>query len=571
MSGGGASRRSGFARFTCSLMAGLSLLPLAVLGQSTPPLAPSTQLVGASGAPAATQETFTIAAAEDLLVTFTDFQTPGPLSTASVVVTQDAGLAGMTTMTTPATTATLALTAAVGQYTLRVIGTPGAAGVGTFSVCVAPKATPSACIQNASLAGNITEQSAAADPTVSTLATTLTVAAAGAYTFTYADQQFPAALQSPPSLALFQGSQPVSGAVPLPASPAVITLSPGTYNLFVVAQADAAAAAGLYGITITGPAGVASLLDGSFPVGQLGAAAQPNNPSAQSVTLTVSDFAFPAALTSLQFAAAQNGAVLKQAAAAGSLYFTAAAGPVVLLVDASPQPNGDGMFDVNVQTSGGAPQLVFDQVQPVSSAGGFTSQPITLGTSGNFDVTLTDLNFPAQFATLALVGASEGAVLGKIYGGGTFSIAATPGTYQFTVVAIPAAQQQYGLYGIQIVDSPPTVVLTAMPTTVTAGGVTTLSWTTTNASACTASGGTFTGPEQTGSGSLSVSVAATTTYSLACSGPGGSATGTVKVTATQAPAGSGGGGGIGPTMLALLGLLALKRVRCLGLAVSARF
>ena len=410
MSGGGASRRSGFARFTCSLMAGLSLLPLAVLGQSTPPLAPSTQLVGASGAPAATQETFTIAAAEDLLVTFTDFQTPGPLSTASVVVTQDAGLAGMTTMTTPATTATLALTAAVGQYTLRVIGTPGAAGVGTFSVCVAPKATPSACIQNASLAGNITEQSAAADPTVSTLATTLTVAAAGAYTFTYADQQFPAALQSPPSLALFQGSQPVSGAVPLPASPAVITLSPGTYNLFVVAQADAAAAAGLYGITITGPAGVASLLDGSFPVGQLGAAAQPNNPSAQSVTLTVSDFAFPAALTSAAALVTAGGTSLGGASASsGAKSFAAPAGPLQVWTYGAA---GAGAGTYEVDLTAGSTSLL-SSAFGINSGSSFAFAyvlPKSLA-AGSYQATASDFDFPAALSSLQFAAAQNGAVL----------------------------------------------------------------------------------------------------------------------------------------------------------------
>jgi hypothetical protein len=621
--------------------------------------------VAASGAPAATQETFTIAAVAtgatqpDLVVTFTDFQIPAPISAANIAVTQGASIVGMTAFATPATTATLALPAAVGQYTLRVIGTPGTGGVGTFSVCTAPKTTPSACIAAASLSGNITVQSAPADPTVSTLATTLTVATAGAYTFTYTDQQFPVALKSPPSLALFQGSQQI--AVPLPASPAVINLSPGTYQLFAIAQADPTMMAGLYGITISGPQGVAPLLNSAFPVGLLAPASPLNNPSAQSVTLTVTDYAFPVALASasamvtsgattlgmasaaggastfaapvgalqvwnygaagtaagsnagtyevdvtstsaallqsafgvnnggsfayaivspkplaagsyqatvndfelpagfstVQFAVAQNDAVLQKASAVGTLNFTATAGAVVLLVDATPPTNGSGLFDVNVSQNA---QLVFDQVQPVSAVGGFTSQTITLGTSGNFDVTLTDLMFPAQFGTLALVGSSDGAVLGKVYGGGTFTIAATPGNYQFTVVAFPAAQQQYGLYGIQIVNSPPTVTLSATPTTVVANGLTTLSWKTTNATACTASGGTFTGSQQTGTGSTSVSVAATTTYTLTCTGPGGSAAQTATVTATPAPASSGGGGEIGLGMAGLLGLFVLARM-----------
>ena len=646
-------------RFQWAILAAALTAPVWAAAQATDPLPPATNLVVAGGAPAATEETFIIATSQNLTVTLKDFQVPAPLATASVVVTQGAGLVGMTTLSSPATSATLALPGAKGSYTLRVIGTPGAtAGVGTFSVCVAPTTSPSACIQNASIAGNITEQSAAANPTVSTNAATLTVTTAGTYTFTYADDQFPVALPAgSPSLALFQGSQVV--AAPIPASPATLTLPAGVYTLLAIAQADPTAKAGLYGVSVTGPGSVGSLLGASYPVGQLQPAVTVDNPSAQSLTLvatdfafpaalssatamatsggsalgtasaksgaatftapagavqvwsygaagagagtyevdlstastsllrsasgvsangsyayafvsstalaagayqaTASDFQFPAALTSLEFAVAQNRAILKQSNAAGSVSFTAAAGPVVVLVDAAPAANSNGLLDVNVQSSAGS--VAFDQIQPVSAVGGFTSQPITLGTSGNFNVTLTDLKFPAAFSTLALVGSSAGSVLGKVFGGGTFPIAASPGNYQFTVVAIPAAQQQYGLYGIGIVNSPPTVTLSASPASVTAGGVATLSWTTTSATSCTGSGGSFTGSQSTGSGTLSVSVTTTTTYTLTCSGPGGSvsAKATVNATAAVTSSGGGGGGSLDAIALAALALLALAR------------
>ena len=649
------------------LIAIASLCPMWAAAQSTDPLPPQTQLVSVSGAPAATQETFTIAAVAsgstqpDLLVTFTDLKTPAALSAASVVVTQGAAIVGTTALAGTAQTATLALPAAVGQYTLRVIGTPSSTyREGTFTVCVAPKATPTACIQSASISGNITLQSAPADPTVTTFSATLTVTVSGSYTFTYMDEQFPVALSSanaPPTLALFQGSALI--AVPLPASPATLSLSPGTYTLLGVAQADPTLKAGLFGISVSGPSGT-SLLNAAYPIGTLAPASQVNNPSAQSLTLTVTDFAFPtalgsaralvaagatsvgsaaatggassisapagplqvwtfgagttgagtyevdlaagatsllqsaygvsgagsfayafvspkplaagvyqatandfqfpAALVAVQFAVAQNGAVLKQGISVGSLQFTAAAGPVVLLIDATPSANGNGLVDVNVQTTGSSPQLVFDQLQPVMNVpGGFTSQTITLGTSGNFDVTLNDLKFPAQFQNLALVGTSAGTVLGKVYGAGTFQIPVTPGNYQLTIVAIPPVNQQYGLYGIQIANSAPTVTLTASPASVTVGGLTTLSWTTTSATACTASGGAFSGTQAT-SGSTSVVVSATTTYTLTCTGPGGSGAQTATVTATAAAAKSGGGGGIGPGFAGMLGILALLRI-----------
>ncbi len=650
------------------LIAFASLSSSMVHAQSASPLVLQTQLVSASGAPAATTETFTIAAVAsgstqpDLIVTLTDFQVPAPLASASVAVTQGATLVGMTALSSPATTATITLPAAVGDFTLRVVGSPNAsAGVGTFSVCVAPKTTPSACIQSASIAGNITVQSATADPTKTTAAIPLTVTTAGAYTFTYTDEQFPVALNVAPQLALFQGTQPV--AVPVPASPATITLSPGTYTLLAIAQADATAQAGLFSLSITGPAGTAPLINNQYPVGTLAPATQVNNPNSQSLTLAVHDFAFPTALmsatalvtsgaasvgtattaggaasfvapsgalqvwtygtagtgagtyevdltsgstsllqtaagvngggafayafispaplaagkyqatandfqfpatlSSVQFAVAQNDSILVQQAQTGSAAFTAAAGSVVLLATATPATSGSGLLDVNVQTSASTPTLVFDHVQPVSASGQFISQPLTLGASGNFDVTLTDLDFPTQFQTLALVGSSNGSVLGKIYGGGTFTLDAnvvnTAGNYQLTVVGIPTSPQQYGLYGLQVAPSPPTVTLTASPTTVTTGGLTTLTWTTTNATSCTGTGGSFVGNQAIGSGSTSLTVTETTDYTLTCTGAGGTGTQSVTVTTTPAPAKSGGGGELGWDLISLLGVLTVGR------------
>ena len=142
-------------------------------------------------------------------------------------------------------------------------------------------------------------------------------------------------------------------------------------------------------------------------------------------------------------------------------------------------------------------------------------------------------------------------------------IPVTPGNYQFTIVAIPPVNQQYGLYGIQIANSAPTVTLTASPTSVAIGGLTTLSWTTTSATACTASGGAFSGNQAT-AGSTSVVVSATTTYTLTCTGPGGSGSQTAAVTATAAAAKSGGGGGMGLGFAGFLGALSLLRLRMVG-------
>ena len=74
----------------------------------------------------------------------------------------------------------------------------------------------------------------------------------------------------------------------------------------------------------------------------------------------------------------------------------------------------------------------------------------------------------------------------------------------------------------------PTVSLSASPTTVSTGGSSTLSWSSTSASSCTGSGG-WSGSEPTGGSASTGALSATTTYTLTCRGPGGSASQSVTV------------------------------------------
>jgi hypothetical protein len=643
------------------VMSAVLLTPaLASHAQTIAPLPPQTRLVAVSGAASVTEQDFSIAAAQDLVVTLTDLQVPAALASATVVVTQMDTVVGNATFSSPATSATFSLPGAVGKFSLRVFGVPNASfSVGTFAVCVAPKSDPANCLQSASIAGNISAAASVADPTVSTISLSLTVLTAGTYSVTFADDQFPAPLNTPPNLALFQGSQPIQLGIQ---SGATVNLSPGTYTLLGIAQADPAAKAGLYGISITGPAGTAALLSATFPVGSLPASSKPNNDTAQSLTLKVTDFEFPsplagaaalvtsgaavlgstslsaatgpvnfaapsgplqvwsfatagsdagtyevdltspdasvlqtaaavnsgnslafaftssslaagsyqaiatdfqfpAVLPVLKFGVAQNGVILQQAAAATTLNFTTpVAGSVIVLANAAIPANGSGLFDVNVQSVGTSPTLLFDKTQAVSANDLFDTQTINLGTSGNYTVTLTDLKLPAAFQDLDLVVSSGGAVLGKIIGGGSFPIAVTPGAYQLTFIATPASQQQFGLYGLAIAPSAPTVSLTASSTSVTSGSAVTLTWTSANATTCTGSGGGFAGSQAT-SGTLSVSITAATTFDLSCTGPGGAASQSVTVSFTNPPAKSGGGGALDLCSLNLLGLLGLARSR----------
>jgi hypothetical protein len=82
----------------------------------------------------------------------------------------------------------------------------------------------------------------------------------------------------------------------------------------------------------------------------------------------------------------------------------------------------------------------------------------------------------------------------------------------------------------------PTVSITANPTSVAAGSTSTLNWSSTNATTCSASGG-WSGTKGTSGSASTGPVNANTTYSLTCTGTGGSANGSATVMATT---GSGG-------------------------------
>jgi hypothetical protein len=118
----------------------------------------------------------------------------------------------------------------------------------------------------------------------------------------------------------------------------------------------------------------------------------------------------------------------------------------------------------------------------------------------------------------------------------------------------------------------PTVTVSVAPATITVGANATVTWSSTNATSCTASGA-WSGSQAT-SGTLSVSPASagSASYSLACTGAGGTANGTATLTVNAASSGggstggSGGGGGGGGavdpfTALALIGIAALGCLR----------
>ena len=80
----------------------------------------------------------------------------------------------------------------------------------------------------------------------------------------------------------------------------------------------------------------------------------------------------------------------------------------------------------------------------------------------------------------------------------------------------------------------PTVSLTANPTSVTSGGASTLTWSSTNATSCTASGG-WSGTKATSGSQSTGALTANGNFTLTCTGAGGSANASAAVTVTAAP------------------------------------
>jgi len=92
----------------------------------------------------------------------------------------------------------------------------------------------------------------------------------------------------------------------------------------------------------------------------------------------------------------------------------------------------------------------------------------------------------------------------------------------------------------------PTVTLTVNPTTVSSGSAATLSWSTLNATQCTASGG-WSGAKATSGSQSTGSLVANNSYTLTCSGAGGSASRSVTVTVETVTTGTADLSWIAPT------------------------
>jgi hypothetical protein len=339
------------------------------------------------------------------------------------------------------------------------------------------------------------------------------------------------------------------------------TATTQTYEAFGVGTA-AAGSAGSYAVNVTGIPATFSVAHGVTDAasGLSTYSFNTNLASGGTSTASLTDFQFPAALTSVSLAAVQGGALVgTPISSVGILDFNPAAGPLTLLVFAKPGAGMAGLFGLDVAPGG------FDVTQAVG--GLFTVRELSITNAGSYSITAKDLGFPANFANFDTIVTQGTAKLGAFYNGGTFNFTATPGTYFLNVIAQTTGADQAGTYTLTVAVAPPapTISLSVDHSQVGSGSTVDIIWSTQNATSCTASNsgsGGWSGNVALSGVATSAPLTSNTTFTLQCTGAGGPQSQSVNVTVTPVSgSGGGGGGSLEAALLLLLGLAVLVRLQ----------
>jgi hypothetical protein len=481
---------------------------------------------------------FNVATAGSYTLTLVDRGFPVALGGLAASIVSRATSALVALLSAPGASAPFA--ASPGDYCLFVIATAAAPETrGLYSVAVVSGGTTAY--------GATVPVGTFDDPLV------LPLPSAASYQLSVTDLGFPeplAALQ----VALVQGA---NAAVVNGSGAAALVGVAGDARLYSIATAGAQGA-GSYGVSVKNGAtevygNVVTVDDGSSS-GPSGYTFDVDVPAAGTYQLKLTDFEFPRALASIQVAMTQGTTVLGASTAAGTLDVTPAAGRATIVVTAEAAAASSGLFGVTLQAGSAAPVLT--TTQGVGSA--FKLRAVNIPTSGSYDISLGDLQFPAAFGELALVVTRGSTLVGQIIGSGKFSFNASAGDYSLNLIGTLRPGERYGLYGLTVANTPPapTVTISVDPGTVTSGGSVAVTWSSTNATSCNASGGwsgsRATSGTETGVGPFTSNA----TLTLTCTGPGGSGSSSASVT-VSAPSGGGGGGAVDPRLLAGLAALAL--------------
>jgi len=253
---------------------------------------------------------------------------------------------------------------------------------------------------------------------------------------------------------------------------------------------------------------------------------------AAGVIITLNGTNVGSAITDLSGNYTFTGLVSGTYTVSASLEGNSFSNPLIVSLDNADSVSND--FTSTATPAGG--NLAFIQVSamPEATVGMAYSSSVVTGISGG------TAPYRFQTDTLATGTPPHGMILNP--NGNLTGTPNVPGQYDFSVCATDSAGESAPCEAtsITVVAAPtaqptpaPTVTLAASPSKIVSGASSELTWSSKNATSCTAGGG-WSGTKAT-NGKASVAPKSTTTITLTCAGPSGSAHATAVITVTAAP------------------------------------
>jgi hypothetical protein len=308
-------------------------------------------------------------------------------------------------------------------------------------------------------------------------AQTFTITQAGSYSVTLSDLKLPSALGTLSAAIVTSTDNLVTLSS---AGSKTVTLAAGTYTAQVLAIAAPGAVGGTFSIQVAPAAGGATVFQYEDSVG----AANPAPITGQSVLstklsiasagtyqLTVTDLAFPTALSSLRLLILNDcgttpGCVTAPVAPtplsgpAISSQLSLAAGTYDLFIEASANSTAlQGLYSVQIAPVTTGP-TVYSATVPVGELP--APIPLSIASAGSVSLQLTDLATPAALSSIQAVAAQGANVLQQVAAAGTYSFSAAAGSAQLYVVATAGGGGQGG-YEAFVTSGGQTVADVAQP------------------------------------------------------------------------------------------------------------
>jgi hypothetical protein len=399
-----------------------------------------TSVIVAPTAPSAVLREFDVIDAGTYELTVTDLAVPSALSNERAAVLRDGVIVKQLELG-DAASMSVTFEATPGSYALTIVATPGAAGVGTIGARVRRGSDWPVL----DLSEPISVPNPPPPATHQELDTTFVVSGAGQYVVTLADLGFPQSLAKA-ELAVVPEGDAIAATLAAPGQ-ATFDANPGNYRLFVRADADLAAGAGVYFVEVRGIAGGPAIYRRMLPVGrvmELGGSLL----SAGMHSLAGTDLELPAPLTALKLAVTSQGQMIARLDAPGTVDFTAAAAGHELLAVASPETGGSGSFAADLRHDGASVLSFVNTASDGSNAGAVTFTG-TVPADGSYRLRLTDFAFPQGFAALRAVVTQNGATRASLAAPGTVDATLVAGKVNVLVFGL-ANQSGNGIYGVDL-------------------------------------------------------------------------------------------------------------------------